>query len=405
MKVYKYKGYNVDGKKISGNILAINYYLAHQALLNDGIVSVDLYKAPYVINIYYLLKPYLLQYIKVNQDEIIRFCHEISVLLKAGMPVRSACLQMSRSVNVKALKLVLQIIVARIDAGYSLSQAFTGFPKIFPPLFVSFLKQAELAERTANIFLQLSKTLEVRSKLKRELFMAIVPFFSSLFMLVVAGYILSQIVMPELLRIYNEKDRVPPIFTVWLNNFFIYIENTFLENLFYSIITLTVARQIVCMQERWRFYWDKFMLQLPVYRRVRVILVKIDFARAVGLSLCNGFPIQNVLALATDVISDRFYKNKVTLATDSILSGMDFLAAIKKTEIFTYAEIEMLSVGEQSETLEQAFKNIVLFNSNDLRYRIKVLKEGISITMLLITTVVVCFYIVGFYLGYLYLSF
>ena len=73
--------------------------------------------------------------------------------------------------------------------------------------------------------------------------------------------------------------------------------------------------------------------------------------------------------------------------------------------LFTFSELEILDVGQESENLKESFKNMVEFNRKELLHRVFLLKEGLNVTMLVVMCFMVSFYMVGFYLGYLYLSF
>ena len=78
-----------------------------------------------------------------SRKQIIRFCSEMSVLINSGLNVRSALLQMNMATKNLLLRTIIQEVLDRIDKGYALADAFSGYPKIFPQIFIAFLRQGD----------------------------------------------------------------------------------------------------------------------------------------------------------------------------------------------------------------------------------------------------------------------
>ena len=405
MKIYDYKGRDTEGNLVNGKIFSLSEHAAAKKLLSEDVVPVDIQKLSFLNNLIYNLRPLILRFTFVEKQDLIRFCSEISLLVKSGVSVRNAVANLAKSLKGKVLSQVLNVVVMRLDAGLTLAESFAGFPNVFPKLFLAFLSQADYASYTSTIFAQLGETLQARKEIKKELFEALVPFTSSVVMVILAGYILSQVVMPEILNIYEEKQRDIPYFTQLLSDFFYFVEHSLLYFLLYSAITI-VSLKILSMQSVvTRYWWDKIMLQLPVYKRLRVLFAKMDFSRAISMAIQNGYPIQKVLEISSSVVQDYYFRKQILDAVHKIVEGEELVSSIRKMNLFTYSELEILEVGCEAENLEDSFKNMVEFNRKELSHRAFLLKEGLNLTMLIIMVFMICFYMVGFYIGYLYLSF
>lgn len=405
MYLFKYKGRDQGGIAVHGKIMSISPNLAAKKLMGAGVVPLEIKRVSIFEQLSYRLRPLLLRFAIVEKQDILRFCSETSLMLRAGVSIRDAVANIARSLKGRILQKILEVVVQRMDAGASISEAFSGFPRVFPPLFLGFLRQADYAEYTSVIFAQLGETIDARKKIRKEMLKALVPFTSSVAMIVLAGYILSQMVMPELLRVYTDRDRPIPYPTQLLYDFFQFIENDFVYIVAGCVGFFIAARFIVSLFPAAHYKWDKYMLQLPIYRRVRVLLAKMDFSRAIAMALHNGFPIQKVLHISSAVVLDKFYQVQIREAVQKIVAGEDLIMSIRDMKLFTYSEIEILEVGKETEGLEDAFRNVVSFNENDLYHRIDLLREGLNLTVLVFMVFMVSFYMVGFYLGYLYVTF
>jgi type IV pilus assembly protein PilC len=403
--LFRYKGRDESGTAVHGKIMSISPNVAAKKLMSEGVVPLAIKRVSLLEQLSYRLRPFFLRFAIVEKQDILRFCSEASLMLRSGVSIRDTVANIAHSLKGRVLQKILEVVVQRMDAGMSISDAFAGFPRVFPPLFLGFLRQADYAEYTSMIFAQLGETLDARKKMRKEMLQALVPFTSSVAMIVLAGYILSQMVMPELLRVYTDRDRPIPYATQLLYDFFQFIENDFLYMLGGTILFVVAVRCLVMFFPAAHYRWDKYMLQLPIYRRVRVLLAKMDFSRAIAMALHNGFPIQKVLHISSAVVMDKFYQAQIRAAVQKIISGEDLIMSIREMKLFTYSEIEILEVGRETEGLEEAFRNVVSFNENDLYHRIHLLREGLNLTVLVFMVFMVSFYMVGFYLGYLYVSF
>lgn len=405
MKIFDYKSRDLDGNLVSGKIFATSEHYAAKNLMSKDLIPVKIKKASIFTSLFYKIRPAILRFAIVEKQDLIRFCGEASLLIKSGVSVRQTVANLAKSMKGKMLSHVLNVVVIRLDAGYTLADAFSGFPYVFPNIFISFLGHADYANYTSIIFTQLSETLQSRKEINKELFEAMVPFTSSIAMIILAGYILSQVVMPQIIDIYAEKQRDLPIFTQLLADFFYFVEHSLVYIIMSSLVTFLGLKVFFSQFYITKYWWDKIMLQLPIYKRLRVLFAKMDFSRAISMSIKNGYPIQKVLQVSASVVQDFYFRRQILESVNKIAEGADLISSIRGMNLYTYSEIEILEVGREAESLESSFDNMVDFNRKELSHRVFLLKEGLNLFILVIMVFMISFYMVGFYLGYLYISF
>ena len=170
MKIYDYSGRDTNGNLVKGKVFATSEHAAAKRLMNEDVIPVTIKKSAYIQRLLYIIRPLILRFAIVEKQDVIRFCSEISLLVKSGVPVRNAVANLAKSMKGKVLAQILNVIVIRLDAGQSLAQSFSNFPNVFPPLFIAFLKHADYASYTSSIFAQLGETLQARKEIKKQLF-------------------------------------------------------------------------------------------------------------------------------------------------------------------------------------------------------------------------------------------
>ena len=225
-------------------------------------------------------------------------------------------------------------------------------------------------------------------------------------MIALAGVLLSELVMPNIANMYADKGTSMPTVTVYLISFFDFLKYSLMDFLFVLAGIFFLFRVVLAnVSPVFKVYWDQSKLYIPIYSKFYILLAKINFARSINMAISNGYPIQTVLKFSSIVVLNSFLRKKVLGSISFVESGGELAAAFRMIKFFSHAEIEILDVGIKAESLEGAFKNIIEFNENDFKQRLVILKESLNAFVMFITVFLLCFYLLGFYIGYLYAIF
>ena len=406
MDFFHYKGRNSDGSYCKGSLYAIDIKAAAKKLIAEDITPVTIKKSLFIRKFILLLQRKMAKMFPPSRKQIIRFCSEMSVLINSGLNVRSALLQMNMATKNLLLRTIIQEVLDRIDKGYALADAFSGYPKIFPQIFIAFLRQGDFSKHIAYVFAEISESLNEKNRIAREVATAITPFLSSFAMIALAGVLLSELVMPNIANMYADKGTSMPTVTVYLISFFDFLKYSLMDFLFVLAGIFFLFRVVLAnVSPVFKVYWDQSKLYIPIYSKFYILLAKINFARSINMAISNGYPIQTVLKFSSIVVLNSFLRKKVLGSISFVESGGELAAAFRMIKFFSHAEIEILDVGIKAESLEGAFKNIIEFNENDFKQRLVILKESLNAFVMFITVFLLCFYLLGFYIGYLYAIF
>jgi len=120
---------------------------------------------------------------------------------------------------------------------------------------------------------------------------------------------------------------------------------------------------------------------------IGVILVQhhtIQLTRTLATVLAGGTPLVEALEIARGAVSNRFVSRGLVLAVNEIREGSTLAAAIERPKILPKLAIEMLSVGEETGSLEPMLRDVAEFYEGDLDVRLSQLTTWIEPVLLLV---------------------
>jgi general secretion pathway protein F/type IV pilus assembly protein PilC len=104
--------------------------------------------------------------------------------------------------------------------------------------------------------------------------------------------------------------------------------------------------------------FDAFRLKLYGIGTVVRSLAIARFCRVLGTLLHNGVPILNSLRIAKDATGNRVLSEAINEAAEHVSSGRSLAQPLAECQQFPLDVIEMISVGEEANNLEQVLVNI-----------------------------------------------
>ena len=151
---------------------------------------------------------------KVTSKDRINFTRQFATLVGAGLPIAQSMRTVSEQTTNKAMKGIIEEILADIEAGRSLSSAFEKHPDTFNKVYLSLIKAGEasgtLDQSLRRIADQEEKDEKMMSKIKSAMAM---PLITLGVIIVVFIYMMLEVV-PHVESLYDDLGEELPILTV-----------------------------------------------------------------------------------------------------------------------------------------------------------------------------------------------
>ena len=127
------------------------------------------------------------------------------------------------------------------------------------------------------------------------------------------------------------------------------------------LLVLGVLFAIVRSQlatEAGKVFVDKMKLKLPIVGPILLSLAVARFCRVLGTLMTNGVPILRGLEISREATGNRVLSAAIAKATDNVTSGESLSSPLMKSGHFPVEVTEMISVAEESNTLDKVLVNI-----------------------------------------------
>jgi type IV pilus assembly protein PilC len=212
----------------------------------------------------------------------------------------------------------------------------------------------------------------------------------------VVGFLLTY-VMPTFVSVYGESAQTLPVATQALIDL-VTAAKSYLIPVAVSACALLLALRAYYATPAGHLVIDRFLLGAPLLGAIFVKHHTIQLARTLATILAGGVPLVDALHIAKGAISNRYIAVGVGEAVEQIREGTTLAAALDRPGVFPKLAIEMLSVGEETGSLETMLHDVAEFYEGDLDLRLTQLTTWIEPVLLVVMGVLVGGIVIVMYL-------
>ena len=375
MPKFTYKARKDTGELANGQIDAENETTAFTRLSEKGYYPIEIKPLQ--------LSPALQPLVKIRPTDIGLFTRQLSNLLESGLPLLRALNVLSEQTTNLRFKSVIESLSAVVKQGGTLSEACTKYPKIFSQFYISMLRAGEIAGNLEAVLSRLADFNEQQEEIKTKVstalaYPAILAAVGSLTIL-----ILIVFVVPRLTTMFEEMSQILPLPTrilIGLSEFF---------KAFWWLLAALVGLVIFSwMRQRGsaggRRAIDNFKLKLPLLGELIKKREIGRLTRTLAALLANGVPVLKSLEIATQTLGNAVLKDDLKAVTKGLAAGGSLSKEIGKSGNFPVFVVNMVSVGEESGSLEKALFRIADIYQRELDRILKIFTSWLEPLMILV---------------------
>ncbi len=330
-------------------------------------------------------------------QEFLIFNQELLALVKAGLPILKIWDLLIERARHAGFQSVLRAVRQDIRGGASASDALAKHPQHFPELYVATVRAGEQSGNLPEVLHRYIVYLKLMLGLRQKVMKALAyPAFLIVIGIAVVGFLLAY-VMPTFVAVYGESARSLPPATQAL----IELVETGQANAIPFLIALAVSATALrawYQTQTGRRTADRWLLHLPLLGQIFIEHHTIQLARTLATVLAGGTPLVEALEISRGAVSNRFISEGLAAAVGQIREGSTLAAALEAPDILPQLAIEMLSVGEETGSLEAMLRDVAEFYEGNLDLRLTQLTTWIEPVLLLVMGVLVGIIVIVMYL-------
>ncbi|MFC1984059.1 type II secretion system F family protein [Chloroflexota bacterium] len=345
---YRYVAATNQGQEVKGTIKAINEVAAERLLIEQGLTPINVEAVPSMFS----LEEALPSLFKVKSRDVIVFSRQLATLLRSGISLLPALEILQGQVTTgRAFRKILETMSNDLGAGSSFSQAVSKHPKAFSDIYC---RTIAVGEQSGSLEIVLNRMAEyhekqgvVSSKIGKALSYPLMIMGVGIVVVIV----LMTVVMPQLLNMFTSMGAELPLPTrilIWLTEFF----NANILYLLIAAVVLAVVVLWLVKQPAGRRLLDRLKLTFPVIGSALLMGELARLSRTMSVLITAGLSLQEVMEMIPQSSNNMVIRDALSQVNEGLLLGSGLSEPMSRISIFPPLLIQMVAVGEQSNTLD-----------------------------------------------------
>lgn len=406
MPVYAYKGFNAAGKLVTGTQDADNPRAIKQSLRRDGIFLTELEEATGTNKKEAKGgRAFKLNFLKdrIGPQELAVATRQLATLVGAGIPLVDSLVALIDQVENAAFKAIWADVKQRVNEGTGFGDALSLHPKTFTGLYINMVRAGESSGALDVVLNRLADFTESQAELRSKLVGTMVYPLLMVVMAVSVIGILFIFVIPKISMIFEAQRVALPLPTqILISVSSITKEWWFVIFPAMGLAAWGFARYI--NSERGRPWWDKFVLDAPLFGPLVRMVAVTRFCRTLATLIGSGVPLLGAFDIVKNVVQNTVLLNVIEQARDCVKEGESIAAPLKRSGQFPPIVTHMIAIGERSGTLEEMLNNVAHSYDVQVDSRLRAMTSVLEPLMLVFMGVVVAFIVFSILLPMMQIS-
>jgi general secretion pathway protein F len=371
--VFEYRGILVGtGKAVKGVRDAENAKALRGVLRKDGVLltvategKVAEAKAKNDIKILEFLS-------RPSTSDVAVLTRQLATLIGAGIPLFESLSALVEQVENEQLKRALTQVREQVREGISFAKALEAHPKVFPPLYVNMVRAGEASGTLHQVLARLTQFMESQAKLQGKVTSALAyPILMAIIGTTLVS-VLMVAVVPNVTTIFASMDQALPWYTALLIS-----TSDFMASYWWLLLGLLITG--VYVFRRWKrtkegkLRWDNFVLKVPVFGKVILMLSIARFARTLSTLLASGVALLTAMDIVSNVLGNAALEKVVLEAISSIREGQSIAEPLRRSGKFPPIVTHMITIGEKSGQLEGMLESVSNAYDTEVENRVQIL--------------------------------
>jgi MSHA biogenesis protein MshG len=306
---------------------------------------------------------------KIQMEEIVLFTQELVTLLKAGVPLLTSIEALS-SQSSKEFGVVLNQIYVDVMSGKSFSQALDVHPKVFSKLYVNSVRAGEVSGSMDDVLSRMALLLKKDEEMKKQVKSALRYPMIVICAMIGAFFIIMLKVMPNFVNMFERMDLDLPLPTKILIALSKFMQANW-GYVVFLIVGVGLGLFLFIRSEKGRFWWDGLMMRFPITGNLVIKTAMARFTKMFETLNRSGLPIIQTLNTVCTSVGNVVIEGMIREVALNIEKGQGIAASMKKFELFPPMVIRMISIGEQSGSLDNMLESIAEHYETEVGYAVK----------------------------------
>lgn len=388
--IFSWDGINKTGLRCQGEIEASSKESALHNLHEKNIVVIKIAtKKPFL---------FAITQKKIPAKHIADFLKQLNALSNASIPLTTALHTIANDNANEALQQLVLTIKQDIESGTSLSTALQKHSRYFNQLLCNLIDAGErsgtLDTMLNHIGFYVTKVAHQKRKFLKALFYPIAVVVVAL----MVSSVLLIFVIPKFKDLFLSFGAELPLYT----RFILGIANKTKQYGWLVFIIIASFSGVFVWSKKYSPTFshkiDKLILHLPIYGKILEKVLVADYARILAITFKAGLPLLEALNMVSSTMKNWHYRQGILKISQVISGGQSLHSAMRAQNLFSARVIQLITIGEESGTLEEMLTEIAQHYDTEVDDFIDNLNNLLEPMLMVILGVIVGSIVIGMYL-------
>ena len=354
LSIFSYIATNAESGVVRGELRAVGEENVLVQLERMGLAPVSVSKKKESI-----LDMNLTFFEKVPPTDIYNFTRQLSVMLKAGVPLVDALDSVHSDQTNPLLNKTIDAVIDDVSGGMSLSKSMSKHPKVFNNMFVNIVKAGERAGVLDKVLFQLADFIAHDLKLTMGIKAAIRYTSIVIEITLMVGVFAVTYILPRFSTLFSNTRIALPLPTRILLGIDQFIKDNWTGIIFFSLFFILVFWRAL-RTKAGLYQWHKFILGLPIFGPLAQKMAISRFCHVLDTLDRTGVPILEALDISGRTAGNTFVEDRLAKVHADVEVGKKVALSIQRHthDIFPPHVLKMIQVGEDAGAMDDMLKEI-----------------------------------------------
>ena len=334
---------------------------------------------------------------RVGGKELLIFIRQFATLISAGIPIVDALKILSEGKRNPVLQQATLGVKDAIESGKKLSDAMMAYPNVFDRLFVNMVRAGEEAGILDAILLRLATYTEKSEKIKGQVKSA--SFYPAMVLIISVVVVVGLLVfiVPKFQEMYGGMGKELPALTQLVINM-----SEFVKSKWYILLGAAAAIPYFVVQ----YYRtpageeaiDRLMIHVPLFGDVIQKASVARMTRTLSTLLSSGVSVIEALEIASRTSGNKVVEEALLRSKEFVIAGKALAVPLAKEKFIPEMVTQMITIGEQSGTLDAMLGKIADFYEDDVEGAVKAMTSMIEPLLMVGIGGIIAFVVASMYL-------
>ena len=333
---------------------------------------------------------------QVRQEDLAGFLRDMGIMLEAGVPALEGVKTLVEDDSGhRGVSDIARRVQSDLSSGMRIPQSFSRHPDIFPETVCNLAEIGDESGALSRMLLEAAEHVERLIDIRRDIRTALIYPALVLTSILAVGFFWLYYVVPNLAQLFKQlRAKLPPL-TQWLFDVSDVLVHYLLIVLVVTVLFIIALIWLYRSVPRFRRGVHEIMHRLPILRTLSTSSGMAFITEHLSLLVRAGLDFMMSLDVLARATSNQYYRERLLKVRDGVARGEGIGAAMRRVGGFPAMAVRMISVGEESGSLERQLDRLAAEYRKRLDVVVKSLGEIIKPALILFAGALFIFLIVA----------